>query len=487
MDLVSLTGCEQAHYEPLTRILRVLRPSAEPKTKIEGHGLKVSIFFICSKNPGAGKFVYDMISRWLIPTKKLSVALFFTTNFTYQDGDWTAGELSFKLNTLQELEEAKKGFKRLVRELEMGLSSQYFAQRILEMKGLSGEEKLTHAQDRLAELTRRFSIPQDVLMTLQHFASVVSKLKVRERSIAGLTRLILHVHRLFEEGGIKVLPQVIDTPLGFCNTLGVVIGRAQQGRRELFDHKQALKALRGIFPNCVEALRYVRSHPYKSHQVLYVEIEKKSGKAFSLRDVNECYKRLPELIEASAEKLVHPMARMRNEEEVMRNLISLAKEIRFVKDEPQVMISLEKQTEKMLIFTVLVVSLTELNFHGDFELERKREMDSVRGRQKRAYVVRCETKSKPHLRDDHIIDVFGARRHVAENLKSSIGPFRDFNGGIITREQENFEALCKLCPDAARSDLENFFYALEPATLRIVLSPQELTQRYVSGYAQWHD
>lgn len=487
MDLVSLTGCEQAHYEPLTRILRVLRPAERPKIKIEDQGLKVCVFFICAKNPGAGKFVYDMISRWLIPSKRLSIALFFTTDFTYQDGEWTAGELSFKLNSLQELEEAKKGFKRLVRELEMGLSSQYFAQRILEMKGLSGEEKLAHVQDRLAELTGRFAISQDVLMTLQHFASVVSKLKIRERSIGSLTRLMLHLHNLFEQNGIKLLPQVVDTPLGFCNTLGVVVGRAQKGRRELFDHKQALKALRAIFPNCNEVIRYARVHPYKHHQLLYIEIEKKSGKAFSLKDVRECYERLPDLIEASAEKLVHPMARMRNEEEVMRNLITLGKEIRFVSDTPQVMVSFEKQTEKTLVFTILVVATSELVFDRGFELERVREMDIIRGKQKRAYVLRHELKSKPFLRSDHVIDVFGARKHVVKSLGECIGPFRDFNGGIITREQENFEALCNQCPDASRCDLENFFYALEPASLRIVLSPEELTLRYHSEYASTHD
>src|SRR3990172_13173010 len=51
----------------------------------EGKSYNVSISLLCSQRANAGKFFYEMISRWLIPGKQLHVASFFFTDFAMPD------------------------------------------------------------------------------------------------------------------------------------------------------------------------------------------------------------------------------------------------------------------------------------------------------------------------------------------------------------------------------------------------------------------
>ena len=128
--MLTLEGSEQEHLQPLGRILERVKPDQRPQMRIEVAGLKASVFFVCPKTQGAGKFIYDMISRWLIPGKTVSIALFFVTDFDWE-GQWTAGELAFVLRDLKEVADAKRGFKFMQKELEMGLSSPFFAERVV--------------------------------------------------------------------------------------------------------------------------------------------------------------------------------------------------------------------------------------------------------------------------------------------------------------------------------------------------------------------
>ncbi len=474
MGVLSLNGSEQEHLLPLARILERVKPDERPQMRIEVNGLKASVFFVCPKTRGAGKFIYDMISRWLIPGKTISIALFFVSDLEWK-GEWTAGEVAFVLKDLKEVSDAKRGFKFMQKELEMGLLSPFFAERVMELKGLSGREKLAKVQEKLGVLCERFGLDKSVLLTLQQFASKCSPLFIQERSVAYLTRLVLHLDAQRD----KCMPVKIDSPLGMRCGLGLVIDRRFCLENQMFERSEAFKFVKAVFPKA----QVVECSYEELDGCVYLEVTKKSGDAFSLQEIEKLKKNWTP--QEFAKKFTYPVFMPRNEEEVMRGLMALCQELRFVKDLPQVTITFDRQLDKSLRFTVLLVRLgTEpdlVDLIGpEFVVERVRKMGVLRSRyEKQAHVICVEIESDGFLRADDTIDTLQARQRICEMLKEKIGAFRDFNGGIIARELENFEALKSLCKNASTHKLQEFFYALKPMHLRSVLPPEELKALYL--------
>ena len=474
MGLLSLEGSEQEHLLPLGRILERVKPGDRPQMRIEVSGLKASVFFVCPKTRGAGKFIYDMISRWIVPGKTVSIALFFVTDFEWE-GEWTAGEVAFVLKDLKEVGDAKRGFKFMQKELEMGLSSPFFAERVMELKGLSGREKLARVQERLGCVCERFGLDKSVLLTLQQFASKCSPLFIQERSARYLTRLVMHL----DAGLDKCMPVRIDSPLGMRCGLGLVIDTSFCLENQVFEQAEATRFAKAVFPK----VEVINCSYEEMDGCIYLEITKKNGDPFTLQEIEKLKRSWkPQVF---AKKFDFPVFVPRNEEEVMRRLMSLSQELRFVKDLPQVTITFDRQLDGKLCFTVLLVRLgTEPDLADligpEFVVERVRKMGVLRSRyEKQAHVIRIEIKAENFLRGDDTIDTLQARQKVSELLKEKIGAFRDFNGGIIARELENFEALKSFCQNVPLHKLQAFFYSLEPMHLRSVLPPKELKALYL--------
>lgn len=204
-------------------------------------------------------------------------------------------------------------------------------------------------------------------------------------------------------------------------------------------------------------------------------------------------KNLPDLIEQLKQKLpceflrqtennVHPIFMPRNEEEMIRNLIVLATQIKYVRDLPQVSIHYEEQTDVDLTFTVIVARLLK----GAIEplrkiLEKstlKMDIDDVRvmGYLKQKYpkeaaLLRVTVDKRPFFRPDYSLDLLRARQKIVSELGSCLGEFRDFNGGMILKQDE---ALNQLRQDLGKLSqqmeflLENYFYSLKPAVMQTV-------------------
>jgi hypothetical protein len=217
---------------------------------------------------------------------------------------------------------------------------------------------------------------------------------------------------------------------------------------------------------------------------------------FSLQDEetkNTIKRTLPELIaqlkekfssefNASSDHIVHPVFMPRNEEEMIRNLILLSSQIKYVKDLPQVSIHFEKQTETSLFFTVILARL----LRGKLEplrklLEKSRlkmGIDDVRvmGYLKQKYpkeaaVIHVCLDKKTFFRANRSVDLLKARQKVASELALCIGEFRDFNGGMILKQEEALALLKKELGKMSRQQeflLEEYFYSLKPAIMRTV-------------------
>lgn len=180
----------------------------------------------------------------------------------------------------------------------------------------------------------------------------------------------------------------------------------------------------------------------------------------------------------------------RNDEELMRNLIVLNKQIKYVRDLPQVSIHYDMQSESELTFTVVLVRLVK---NPGYSLSRllqevpsslKFDIDDVRiaGYLKNKYpkeasILRTTLDKSPFFRPDHSVDLLRARQKIVGELTKILGEFRDFNGGIILKQDESLNQL-RECIGPIDEDkellLENYFYSLRPGIMQTVYDSSTL-------------
>ena len=133
----------------------------------------------------------------------------------------------------------------------------------------------------------------------------------------------------------------------------------------------------------------------------------------------------------------------RNEEEVMKNVIRLSQELKYIRDLPQVFISFDEQTDSQLVFTVVLLrvllgrenSIAELFKQNStmchFIEDRVKLVGFIRGKYpKESTVFRVKLYKESFMRRDHTVDLLGARQFVVKMLEEIVGEFRDYNGGI---------------------------------------------------------
>jgi len=208
--------------------------------------------------------------------------------------------------------------------------------------------------------------------------------------------------------------------------------------------------------------------------------------------IQELKQKLPSQFVRGSNHILHPIFMPRNEEETIRNLIVLSKQIKYVKDLPQVSIHYEKQTHIDLTFTIIVARLLK----GAMEplrkiLEKSRiklDIEDVRftGYVKQKYVkegaiFRITIDKRPFFRPDHSVDLLKARQKIVGELSDCLGEFRDFNGGMILKQDEALNLLRQdLGKLSAESEflLENYFYSLKPGIMQTVHDTATLNKHY---------
>ena len=74
-------------------------------------------------------------------------------------------------------------------------------------------------------------------------------------------------------------------------------------------------------------------------------------------NLKDCASKLPRELSDRIENVIHSIFMPRNEEEIMRNIVILAKQLNFVQDIPQTIISFDNQTSKDISFNVIILRL----------------------------------------------------------------------------------------------------------------------------------
>ncbi len=509
-DLFFSEGPSEEMIEEFNRLLPVFK-----WTEWGNQTPYVSIFLLSRHRVNGVKFFYEMISRWLLPGKRPNICSFFSTDFKLPDlmrETFTLCEAVFSLEDPIDRDLIRQQLPILESEVRIGLLSVYHANRILEIKGLSADEKTSIIQERIVSLLekRPRDFDHDIFMHMQHFLVMCSEEFKAIREYAHMSRII-YIFYLFRKtikkemenapaqhfAHVKLSKTYLHLPFGLKKVVGIFIGLNLQGDNELFEERHVISVLKNHFPHLsiVNDSFFSRSFKEERIQLLYLEAEKEGGSEFSLSEIKEMKQRLPEEIRNGIEKVTHPLFMPRNEEEVMRNIIILSSQLKFSRDLPQVVIAFDEQTENELIFTVIwmrILKDSDLPLQTLFERgeslikfipDRIKKVGLLRKKYpKEVTVFRVGLAPDSFLRPDHSVDLFKARQAIVQELRSFLGEFRDYNGGMIAKQHEQFLALRSLFSSLDRKEellLENFFHSIFPIELRSVFYPQFLKNLFI--------
>jgi hypothetical protein len=366
-------------------------------------------------------------------------------------------------------------------------------------------------QEKIGSLIQSHSkdFDQGIFSQMQHFLVGVREDFKNLRDYHHISRIISNLHSLgkFIKQNVAVYPNKRHVIFKFLKTklrpssqtekpvLGVLAGLNFLREHEVFEASHLIGAIQKNLSQVrlVDGSAFVERGE-KMLQTIYLEIEKLDGTDFALEEIQLLKISLPDQIKGHIEQLAHPIFMPRNEEEVLRNIMALSRQLRFASDMPQIIISFDEQKGEDLCFTVILVRVIgehEPNLQEVFASkkaslkyipDRVRRMGQVRRKYvKEATVFRTIISSSNLIRADHSVDLYKAREVVLREVGAVLGPVRDYNGGMIYKLGESLKALkASLGKTVDSILLEKFFYSIVPIEMRSSLETEPLKQFFLT-------
>lgn len=495
---------------------------------------------------GAGRYLSDTLSKWLVPGKRLNISSVQALAFrfvAYPQRAFFFQQLFLDVVSQEDLTIIRQLRAALRNEIRTCTTAVRHARQIVTSKkltsnqrravtaslasllkstskrtafdkmhhllfGLQGEERCLQIKDTTLPFLEKGStiFDRDIFDEIRHFVLLFGEDFASRHGLSYISRLISHLYlfqkALQHEGttpsarllNLKLLKTRLahsykkaqgNAILGVLGTLNAI------NKNELFEERHIMNAIDHCLPDvrCIEGSFVLDRQRHTSSLLFYIEIEKKDGAPFSLSEIKRLQGNLPHEIKESIESVVHPMFMPRNEEEIMRNILLLNQQIKYASDLPQVIISFGAQTQHEILFTVTLLRVLKEDTPPIATLFAKmgpsvvlkeievKKVGFLRNRYvKEANVFNVALGKKAFLRRDFSIDLFKARQALSEALEELFGGIRDFNGGMLSKQQEVFTELCTLLQEQSGHTflLENFFYSLTPTVKQSLLSPQTL-------------
>lgn len=474
----------------------------------------LSFFLLSSFRPNAFQFFFEFVTRWLVPGKRLNVELFFATDFRFpnlSDECYTVAEIVIRVEHPEDFEILKQHLPVIETELRLGIDSVYHARRILEIKGMNLDTKTSMIHDSIASLIKKGAgnVNWDILSQMQQFLVTCSDKFKSQREYRHMSRLIcflylfrremknaLKTERLKRIVYIRLMHTKLKLQSSSKNVLGILVGINFLQDHEVFEERHLLKGVQSIIPasKFVEGSFFSHAIPLEPIKNLYLEIEKNEGE-FSKEEIAKLKKYLASDLRGRVEKLLHPIFMPRNEEEIMRNIVTLSSQIKFVRDIPQVILSFDEHTSSKISFTVMLLrvlrkgslSIQDLFTQSKTQMKYVPERTKIVGYLRKKYpkeasVFHVSLEKSQFIREDHSVDLYRARQTVISELMNVFGDVRDFNGGMISKQSELLTTLKELLGGIAKHHellLENFFYSLKPVVMRSLLEPLILKKLFL--------
>lgn len=225
-------------------------------------------------------------------------------------------------------------------------------------------------------------------------------------------------------------------------------------------------------------------------RVFYLELRHSLDHHFEIFSLRKIEGHLSEAALKSIKQLQLPLFKPRNEEEIMKDIVMLSKQLTHPTDLAQVIIHFDHHNLRQLVFRVILIKvklpealflfdeLQELKKITQVSIERMKTIGFIRKKySKEACVLSFNVETKNYVREDHTIDFQKARLEILQNLMKIFGPVRDFEGGMIAKQAEAFEIFQKAVlkeQTAKIITLENFFYGVYPAEFRSIIPVEYL-------------
>lgn len=372
----------------------------------------------------------------------------------------------------------------------------------------SSELKLLSARNSLERLHQKFprSIDRSICKELDRIAACLDVDFIDHRSADHLTKLAYSIYftrkKISREKALslpkdhcysRIIPSFLHFSFGSKPVLGVLTHAYLKDRYASFNEENVLLIIRRCISEAqlVEGSTYIFRDSKNGIQTLYFEIDKKSGLPFTPEESAYLDRLLKQELKFCIEQLVPHIFMIRNEEEVLRNILTLSREIHHIADLPQVIILFDQQTLQDVVFTIILVravraeqpSIAELfsNAQEDFIYVQERRQTVKYFRKTHpieANVFKLTIPKKSYLlRANLSLNFYLARQKISNILENAVGEFRDFNGGIILKQRERFFAFAEEYAHVSFQNpdlLENFFYALSPIEIQATLPMSSL-------------
>jgi hypothetical protein len=536
-DLHELSSKKISELKKKLPILHLHLPETAPCT------VCVYALFPGEFTGGVGRYAADTLSHWMVPGKFTNICSVYSLNFSftkhpphrffymhflidvYNSGDlaiinnnWPALKKEICLNVLA-VKHARQimSVKKLSFEQKQALIEEHISSvinRPAKDVDLSSFDQMHHmlmqitAEKRLKQIKEQFlpsfeqrpkAYQRDIFHELKHFVVLFGEKFTTLYPLPYVKRLISYQY-IFRKSLLRLITSAPEmrhlaikliriqfpsrrnrkTALGIFGALNVL------RENELFEERHLIQAIRHSLPNAraVDNTFLLDRHSQDPIRVFYIEIEKKGGSDFKTQEIRQLQRNLTREIKENIESAIHPVFMPRNEEEIMRNILLLSQQLKYVTDLPQVIISFDAQVENDLIFRVILLRILKGKKASlpvsDLTI-RDHEVKNVgllrKKYVKEANIFKVLLNKKKFLRKDFTIDLFKARQALSSELNRIFKGIRDFNGGILSKQQEAFSALRALLKDApSHKDflLENFFYSLTPSLHQSLATPSVL-------------
>ncbi len=461
----------------------------------------MSLYFLCSptQEVKADKVLLEILRKWLIPEKEVHI-LGFHNMYFYMEGFnsrlFFVAEVQVLVEEGRDLAKIQENLPLLSNELSLSLTSARYLEHVLDTKALSLDQKSSQIQQYLRKLTERTTGPFDIgiYKEMSTFFALSDPDFRKFRQPKHLTRIVVS-HYLMRKNlfhHLSVSPEKrhlefrfvrskLYFPFGSKSVLGVSIAVALLNRYEAFDEQHIIAAIQKFIPESliVKGSYYTYRAYHDPIKYVYLELEKKDGSRYSQNEIKFLKTELKEELKKRIEQLIPSVFMIRNEEEVMRNILLLSQELKYLSDIPQVMINFEKQVGEELYFTVIAIRVlkkhdiplkklfTKESQGFRFLSDRLQNVGYVRKKNpKEANVFHiCIPKDHSILRTNSSVNFYLARQKVMSILTDALGEVRDYNGGMILKQGELLSQLKHAFSGSAQKNLElleNFFFALSP-------------------------
>ncbi|HSX25377.1 MAG TPA: hypothetical protein VLE89_00030 [Chlamydiales bacterium] len=509
------------------------------------------VTFLCPADytTGVGRYVVDTLSRWLIPGKQLMITGSITLNFHFENCPsqrfFIAQEI-VGFDDEDELQIIQSTLPNLVEEMKMNIQAVYHARYIASLRSislaeknkliqenlnsilhlpsseidrslydhmqgfllkLSAEEKIGQVKKNIAQLrnARPKAFDRDVFYEMTHFTILFRDQFSSRRDTRHISRVIA-LHYLFKkvlQDSIQKVPnerhlniKVFKMSLQDTEpVLGILLGTNLLRDSERVEKKQLMDAIRRFLPETMPIKdSFIVDRRDDKVRFLYIEVQKPQFTPFTNDEIRLLRKELPGEIKKQIESAVHPIFMPRNEEELLRNLITLCSQLKYVRDLPQVSIHYEKQTNSDLSFTILLARLTHdretslkdrlltVDSPLIFTIDEIRIMGMLKNKYlKEGAILRVTLNKSLFFRSDYSVDLLRARQKVVLELARIIGEFRDYNGGMILKQDESLDLLRGTLNSISEEQeflLENYFYSLRPGIMQTVHDPLILKMHF---------